>query len=354
MIIEPVADVVLLAGGLGGARLAPILEQRLGEGKLVVVVNVGDDFDWLGLRVCPDLDSVCYGMAGIFDDERGWGRRGDTSAVMQYLSSLGNQGPFYLGDHDVALSLERTFRLENGYSLSAVTADLAARLRGGGAAAVEILPASDDPAPTVLRLAGGTRMSYSRWFVEGNAALPLAGVDLSTARASEKVLDALRAARTVVLAPSNPVASLGAILSLRGVAEAVLAAPQVIGVLARSSRPEPTGQPSLARRLRSQDALLAAVGVRTDVVGHALLLARWTDRLIVDQVDRQAVQTGLDDAASQDRPRGHFPASFPGSFPASFPASPKAIRMRNQVIGADILNTESLGDGLASLCTGPA
>src|SRR5262249_36106833 len=138
-------QVVLLAGGLGGARLAPALARALGRGRLTVVANVGDDLEWMGLRVCPDVDSIVYALARAWDRERGWGTRGGTFRVRDARASLGAPSWFGIGDVDLSLHLARTRLLASGASLTEATRHLS---RSIGVTGVAIVPASDRRAPT--------------------------------------------------------------------------------------------------------------------------------------------------------------------------------------------------------------
>jgi LPPG:FO 2-phospho-L-lactate transferase len=132
------SQVVLLTGGLGGARLAPSLRDALGPGRLTVVANVGDDLTWHGLRVCPDLDSVTYSLAGLWDSERGWGLEDETFRVRDALAGLQEPTWFNVGDRDLALHLLRTEQLRTGRSLAQTTQELSRRF---GVVDVEVIPA---------------------------------------------------------------------------------------------------------------------------------------------------------------------------------------------------------------------
>lgn len=162
MIARPV---VALSGGIGGAKLALGLYRALPSRTLSVIVNTGDDFDHLGLRICPDLDTALYTLAGLANTEQGWGRRDDTWTFMHALQSLGGETWFNLGDGDLALHIERTRRLGNGETLSAIAADIARRL--GIEAAV--IPATDESVRTrVLTDAG--ELSFQDYFVRRKCA----------------------------------------------------------------------------------------------------------------------------------------------------------------------------------------
>lgn len=218
-------DIVLLAGGLGGAHLASALAGAGGAGRLTVVVNVGDDLDWPGLRVCPDLDTVLCSLTGRLDRQRGWGRTGETFVALAALEQVGEPVWFGVGDQDLAAHVLRTERLRAGRSLTEATAELAVRL---GADEPRVLPAADVPCRTRLELADGRSMGFQEWYVRLGATAPVRAVNAGRGPASSDALDALSRASTVVLGPSNPVSSVGTILTLDGVVEAMAHADRVV------------------------------------------------------------------------------------------------------------------------------
>ena len=248
--------VVLRSGGLGGARLAPALSRALGPDRLTIVANVGDDLDWRGLRVSPDVDSILYALAGVWDAERGWGRRGETFAARDALATIGEEGWFGVGDRDLALHLFRTDRLRAGETPTAVIAAALARF---GVSGVRLLPASDEANRTTVVLADGRRLSFQEWYVREAAAPALTEVGLAGGAASEAALDAVSAADVVILGPSNPVTSLGAILALRGMRAAVAAAPRRI-LVSPVVCGTPSDDPGLRRHFLARTRVLAAEG----------------------------------------------------------------------------------------------
>lgn len=206
--------VVALSGGIGGAKLALGLAHLLGPGRLVVIANTGDDFEHLGLLVCPDLDTLLYTLAGRADAERGWGRAGETWACMAALAELGGPDWFRLGDRDLATHLIRTARLRQGARLTDVMQELAARLGTGSA----LLPMCDDPVRTRVLTAEGW-MDFQPWFVGLRAEPAVTELDFAgaaEARPSPEVLAALgdRDLGAVVLCPSNPFISIGPMLAM--------------------------------------------------------------------------------------------------------------------------------------------
>lgn len=216
--------VVAISGGVGGAKLALGLRDILPEGALSVIVNTGDDFDHLGLRISPDVDTLTYTLAGLANTELGWGRAGETWGMMAALSALGGPDWFRLGDQDLALHLLRTDLLRQGRRLTEITAEAAARL-GAGAC---ILPMSDDPVATVLSTDEG-RMDFQPWFV-GRQAQPrvrsISYVGAAEAHLTEEIRCALAAPDLtgVVICPSNPWLSIGPVLAVPGLKQAIRAA----------------------------------------------------------------------------------------------------------------------------------
>ncbi|HSD11865.1 MAG TPA: 2-phospho-L-lactate transferase CofD family protein [Candidatus Binatia bacterium] len=247
---------MLLAGGLGGARLAPALARVLGPGRLTVVANVGDDLEWMGLRVCPDLDSIAYALAGLWNRRRGWGRRGETFRVRAGLAALDNATWFGVGDRDLALHLERTRLLQSGRTLTEATRALVDRL---GVRGVDVVPASDAPAGTRFRLRDGRLLSFQEWYVREHARAPVIETLLARAPASSAALRALAAAAVVVLAPSNPITSIGAILALRGMKPAVRTVPRCLAVSPVVLR-RPSSSRAIAHHARARRHVLEAAG----------------------------------------------------------------------------------------------
>ena len=242
--------VVVLAGGVGGARfllglkaalgLPPIgpptgsPTDRGGEHDITAVVNTGDDI-WLhGLRICPDLDTCMYTLGGGIDTQRGWGRAGETWVVKAELAQYGADPDWFgLGDRDLATHLVRTRMLQEGYPLSAVTAALCTRWRPG----VRLLPATDDRCEThvvVVDPQGPRAMHFQEWWIRHRAALPASefvSIGADEAEPAAGVLEAVAEADAVLLAPSNPVVSIGGVLAIPAIRRAVRSATaRVIGL----------------------------------------------------------------------------------------------------------------------------
>ena len=308
-------SIVLLTGGLGGARLAPRLRDVLGQGKLSIVANVGDNLMWHGLLVCPDLDSVAYALAGLWDSERGWGLRDETFRVRDTLADLHQRPWFNVGDRDLALHLLRTDHLRSGYSLTDATQDLSRRL---GITSVEMLPASDESNETYVLLEDSRLLHFQEWYVRERADPKLGEVRLAGGMASKAAVHAIESADAVILGPSNPITSIGAILALDGIEEAIRSAPWRIAVspVVVGVEPNDAGvrHHALARR-----RALATVG-RVDTPGAiAGLYAGVAELLLIDNFDVGETE--------------------------------EVRRAGLQPVQADLLDPAALAETLADLCT---
>lgn len=219
--------IAVLSGGVGGARLARGFD-RVPDVELTVIVNVGDDDRFYGAHVSPDIDTVLYTLAGIEGNE-GWGRRGDSHVVMEHLRAFGEDTSFTIGDADLALNLYRTARLDSGFPLSAITAELT------GLLGVEstILPVSDAPVRTRVQVEDGRWLPFQEYFVARQQRDDVLDVQFEGARTAEPapgVLDAIRSADAVVLAPSNPPLSIWPVLAIPDVSSAVAQAKRVLAI----------------------------------------------------------------------------------------------------------------------------
>jgi LPPG:FO 2-phospho-L-lactate transferase len=212
--------ILALSGGTGGSKMVDGLAQVHGQPGLVVVVNTGDDADFYGLRVCPDLDICTYVLAGVID-ARGWGYADDTFRCLEGLATYGDEAWFGLGDRDLATHLHRTVRLGEGASLSEVTAEICARL----GVAARVMPMSDDPVRTRIVTAAGAR-TFQEYLVKHGAAEEIARIEmvgLERARPAPGLLEAIAEAERIVVCPSSPVVSIGTILGVPGVRAALAA-----------------------------------------------------------------------------------------------------------------------------------
>lgn len=211
--------VVLFSGGGGGARFARGLDAVLAPGELTVVGNVGDDLEILGLHISPDLDSLVYTLGGLIDDERGWGRAGETWAALESAAAWGGTDWFRLGDRDLGLHLARTEALRAGTPLSEVTQALCRR----AGLASHVVPATEDPIRTHVTTPAG-RFGFQEWYVGRRHADEVDAVDYEgapAARPAPGVLEALAGADAILIAPSNPYLSIGPILAVPAIRAAV-------------------------------------------------------------------------------------------------------------------------------------
>ena len=207
--------VVALAGGVGGAKLADGLARSSSSPDLTVIVNTGDDFLLYGLKISPDLDTVCYTLAGIEGPETGWGRADETWETLEELQKLGGLDWFRLGNRDLATHLERTRRLGSGESLSRVTADFI-QTWGVGA---EVIPMSDDPIPTTVLTDQG-ELAFQEYFVQSACEPAVSGFTYQGAEDAQPapgIIRAIKSADFIVICPSNPWVSIGPILAVPGI-----------------------------------------------------------------------------------------------------------------------------------------
>ena len=210
--------ILCLSGGTGGAKVVDGLAQVVGQPNLTVVVNTGDDNDFHGLRVCPDLDICTYTLAGVVD-ERGWGFAADTFRCLEGLATYGREAWFGLGDRDLATHLHRTLMLRSGATLSAVTTDICTRL----GVSARVLPMSDQDVRTTIHTPTGAK-TFQEYLVRDGAREQIERMDfvgVQAARPAPGLIDAIAQAEAIVIAPSSPVVSIGTILAIPGVRDAV-------------------------------------------------------------------------------------------------------------------------------------
>jgi LPPG:FO 2-phospho-L-lactate transferase len=277
--------ITVLSGGVGGARFTRGLRALLPDAELTVIANTGDDL-WLhGVRVCPDLDTLMYTLGDAVHEDQGWGRRDESRRVSDDLQVYGlGWDWFTLGDLDLATHLARTELLRAGLPLSQVTARLAERWQPG----VTLLPMTDDEVETHVVVEDGRTMHFEEWWVRYRAALParrFVQTHLERATPAPGVLDAIAGADVVVIPPSNPVVSVGTILAIPGIRDALRAtAAPVVGV-----SPIVGGAPVRGMA----DACLTAIGVETSAVAVAHHYGRRPDGILdawlVDERDAASV-----------------------------------------------------------------
>jgi LPPG:FO 2-phospho-L-lactate transferase len=242
----------------------------------VIVVNTGDDREFYGLHVSPDLDIVTYTLAGRVNTERGYGLEGDDFAVVDALAQLGHETWFRLGDRDFATSLHRTLRLRAGAGLAAAVDDV----RRAFGVRPRILPMSEDPCPTIVELDDGRRLHFEEYLARDGAPDQVRAVDLSAARRAglaPGVGEALRSARVVLICPSNPVVSIGPILAVPGVRQSVAASGAPVVAVSPIVAGAPVKGPA--------DRLLRGIGIEVSARGVASLYRGLAHGFVLDERD---------------------------------------------------------------------
>jgi LPPG:FO 2-phospho-L-lactate transferase len=268
---------VALSGGVGGAKLVVGLAHKVAPDRLVVIANGGDDFEHLGLTICPDADTLLYAGSGLDNTEVGWGRRDETWTFMRVLGDLGGPDWFQLGDGDLALHVLRSERLRKGEPLSAIMDDVRQRL----GAPFRIVPMSDDPVRTWVETDAG-RLAFQDWFV-GRRCEPrvrgLAFVGAHAARPAPGLVEALGAKNleAIVICPSNPLISVAPILAVKGLRAAI----------ERAQAPLVAVSPLVGGRALKGPAakMMSELGLGSDALAIARFYAGLIDGLIIDRTD---------------------------------------------------------------------
>lgn len=267
--------VVAFTGGTGGTKLVQGLQHLVAAEDLTVIVNTGDDLEWWGLHVSPDIDSVLYGLSGLLSTDRGWGVNDDSFRCLERMKSLGQPAWFSLGDLDLATHLTRTQLLQSGKTLSEATAELAAKL----GIRASVLPMSDDRVSTTLHSCSGV-LNFQEYFVRERHSVEVSAVEFTGAaqsRPAPGVLEAIIAADAIVFAPSNPVTSIGPILAVPGIRDA----------LRRTNAPVVAVSPVIGGAAVSGPAaaLMRMRGWPSTIAGIAQAYEDFIDVLVVDQQD---------------------------------------------------------------------
>jgi len=283
--------ITVLAGGVGAARFLQGLLAVHPPSDVTIVSNVGDDAEFFGLRVCPDIDIVLYHLAGLADEERGFGLRGDTFRTLEALARLGYDPWFRLGDRDLATCIARSDLLRRGYTISQATGEIARAL----GVPARILPVTDDPMRTVIRTdpsaalracpepaegTGSDLLEFQEYFVKRGARDPVREIifrDAETARPAPGVLEAIGNAQAVLLAPSNPLVSVGPILAVPGVREALRQTPARVAAVSPIVGGAALKGPA-AQMLRDQ-------GLEASALTIARLYRDFLDLLVIDEAD---------------------------------------------------------------------
>jgi LPPG:FO 2-phospho-L-lactate transferase len=269
--------IVVLAGGVGGARFLQGVVQVVPQQQITVIANTGDDREFYGLHVSPDIDIVLYTLAGIVDTANGWGIRDDTYNTMQQLTRYGNEDWFLLGDRDLATHIHRTNLLRQGKTLSEITDNLRRQL----GLDLRVLPMSDQLVATHIQTPAGL-LHFEEYMVERRAAdevQDVVFVGASEARPAPGVLDALKQADAIFLAPSNPIVSIGSILAIPGVHNALHEASGMIVAVSPIVGGAPIKGPA--------DKLMSGMGIEVSAVGVTRCYRDFLDVMIIDEQDAQ-------------------------------------------------------------------
>jgi len=272
----PHPKIVALSGGVGASRFLNGLTAAVPPESVTAIVNTGDDRNFYGVHVAPDIDIVTYTLAGAIDSQKGFGLAGDSFELVERLSALGHEVWFRLGDADYANCLHRTLQLAEGAGL----AEVVDAMRCEFSVATRILPMSEDPCPTIVVLGGGKRVHFEEYLVRDGAPGDVEAVDLSAAgRATPApgVLDAIASADLLLVCPSNPVVSIAPILAIPGVREAIEA----------SSAPRVAISPIVGGAPIKGPAtpLMRGVGIEVSALGVAENYREWIDAIVIDNRD---------------------------------------------------------------------
>lgn len=268
--------ITALAGGTGAAKLLRGLARLIDPRDLTVVVNTGDDAEIWGLHVSPDLDTVCYTLSGVIDEQKGWGLTGETFNTLDQIARFGEPAWFNLGDRDLATHLHRTRLLREGRTLSQVTQAVASAL----GVSARILPMSDQPVRTRILGPDGW-LAFQEYFVREKAQVDVRAVSYAGAARAHPapgVVDALLTADAVLVCPSNPITSVGPILAVPGLVEALRATEATVVAVSPIVGGDAVSGPA--------GRLMASAGLPVSAAGVARAYADWLDVLVFDERDR--------------------------------------------------------------------
>lgn len=272
--------ITVLTGGTGGAKFVDGLSRTVSPEELSIIVNTGDDLLWWGLYVSPDIDSITYVLAGLLSRERGWGVKGDTFFCLQHMGQLGQPIWFHAGDRDLAVHILRSKLLAEGKALSEVTAEICDKL----AVKARILPMSNSRVETRVGTPVG-ELSFEEYFVQRWYQDPVESVRFAGAvhaQPAPGVIDAILSADIVLLAPSNPVTSIGPILAVPGIQDALKRTPALIAAVSPIVGGEAVSGPA--------GILMASQGLPVSVAGIAQAYHDFLDMLVIDVRDAQAAE----------------------------------------------------------------
>lgn len=280
----PSPRVLGLGGGIGASRVWTELARRLPPSDLTLVVNVADDLWAHGLRICPDIDTVLYALSGRQDLQRGWGVRDESFRCMDVLREYGKDIWFNLGDRDLATHLFRTEQLHRGAAVSDVTDALATAM----GVTVRVLPVTDDPIRTSVRLSTGQEIDYQEFLVKRGASDVVAAVHwhgLTEARPTDRLLDVIAAADLIIVGPSNPMASIHPIVEVPGIRRAIAASAARVVAVSPVVQAVVIRDEGERRRAASRTALLASLGLPHRASTVAAMYADFVDAFVVDEAD---------------------------------------------------------------------
>ncbi|MEM2273433.1 MAG: 2-phospho-L-lactate transferase [Candidatus Bathyarchaeia archaeon] len=269
--------ITALAGGVGAAKLLSGLIKVIPEEELTVIVNTGDDIELYGLHISPDLDIITYTLAGIVDEEKGWGIRGDTFYCLEMLRKYGYETWFNLGDRDLATHIHRTLLLKRGLKLSQVTREICKRL----GVRANIIPMTDDKFETWIETDAGL-MHFQEYLVKRGARDKVLGVKYlgaEAAKPADGVIEAIVNSELIIVCPSNPIVSIGTILSIKGIRESLRSsrAPKV------AISPIVAGMPIKG----PADKLMGGLGLKVSAHSVAYLYRDFLSAFILDYADKE-------------------------------------------------------------------
>jgi len=268
--------ITALAGGVGAARFLQGMVRLIPEEELAVVVNTGDDIEFFGLHISPDLDIIMYTLAGIVDEEKGWGVKGDTFHCLEMLQKYGHETWFKLGDRDLATHIQRKYLLKSGLSLSQATNNLCQALE----LRMKILPMTDDKFETIIITDKG-RMHFQEYLVKRGAKDRVIGVDFKGAESAQPtvgVVDSILDSDAVIICPSNPIVSIGTILSLQGITDTLKKTKAKIIAISPIVGGAPIKGPA--------DKLMQGLGWEVSAYGVATLYKNFLDTFVIDLIDK--------------------------------------------------------------------
>ena len=269
--------IVAFAGGIGAARFLEGLIRVVPQEQITVIGNVGDDIEFYGLHISPDLDIVAYTLAGLVDKHKGWGFEHDTFQVQNTLRRFGIKPWFNLGDKDLATHIYRTQQLQNGRALSDVTQDIVEQL----GLRIKLMPATDDCLQTYV-IANGKEMHFQEYMVKRQTKPKVSKIIFrgsKSAKPTQRVLKSIADASGIIICPSNPIVSIGAILAVNGIKNALAKTKaKIVGVSPIIGGKTVKGP---------ADKLLKAINVQTSAVGVAELYRGFLDTFVIDRIDEQ-------------------------------------------------------------------